>query len=47
MRVSLDTKVLSIISGKEIHAEDLMPLYNLLDQEAYHWGTFESQGVNV
>jgi type I restriction-modification system DNA methylase subunit len=48
LRVELDTKLLSVISGKKIQAEDLMPLYNLLEQESYHWGIYgnkDDQGI--
>jgi hypothetical protein len=42
IRVRLDTKLLSIISEKEITPADLMPLYDLLEQESMHWGIYDS-----
>jgi type I restriction-modification system DNA methylase subunit len=48
LRMALDTKLLSVISGKKILAEDLMPLYSLLEQESYHWGIYgnkDNQGI--
>jgi len=43
VRVMLDTKLSSIISGKEVTPEDLIPLYELLEQESYHWGVYYSK----
>ena len=36
-RVKLDTEMLSILIGDKIKPKDLMPLYELLAQEPYHW----------